>query len=123
MPRSPRIIVCACEDVSLGDIDHCLEKGYRDVESVKRYTGFGTGICQGRSCLHLVARILEARGAEAPDLSPITPRPPVLPVPLGLLAGLGAPGGGEGVATRAGEAGVGARIGEGVDTTEDDDGG
>lgn len=86
MPRSRRTLVCTCEDVTLADVDACLEKGYRDVESVKRYTGFGTGICQGRTCLATVARLLAERGVEAAMLQPITPRPPLEPVRLGALA-------------------------------------
>ncbi|RMG13416.1 MAG: (2Fe-2S)-binding protein, partial [Deltaproteobacteria bacterium] len=74
MPRQPRIVVCSCEDVTLEDIEHSLERGYCDIESVKRFTGFSTGPCQGRHCLALVARILHARDPDAP-LKPTTPRP------------------------------------------------
>lgn len=86
MPRSRRTVVCTCEDVALSDVDAALAKGYRDVESVKRYTGFGTGVCQGRSCLVAIARYLESKGLDAAEVVPITPRPPVFPVALGRLA-------------------------------------
>ena len=86
MPRSRRTVVCTCEDVTLGDLETALEKGYRDVESVKRYSGFGTGICQGRSCLAAIARYLQAKGLDPEAVEPITPRPPIFPVPLGHLA-------------------------------------
>jgi len=80
-------IVCACEDVSIEDIDHAVAKGYSDVESVKRYTGFGTGMCQGKSCLGAVARHLAQSGALPPGrLVPFTPRPPVYPTELSALA-------------------------------------
>ena len=36
-------VLCPCEDVTLEDVHHAIEKGYRDIESIKRYTGFGTG--------------------------------------------------------------------------------
>lgn len=88
MPGSDRTIVCACEDITLSDVTAALEKGYRDVESVKRYTGFGTGICQARACLHTVARLLREAGVPAEDLTPITPRPPIGLIPLGELAAL-----------------------------------
>lgn len=87
MPRSRRTLVCSCEDVTLDDVEACIEKGYADVESVKRYTGFGTGICQGRYCLAAVTRVLVARGLDPAGAEAITPRPPVFPVPLGRLAG------------------------------------
>ena len=46
-----KCLLCPCEDVTLSDVRHAIDKGYRDIESIKRYTGFGTGICQGKSCL------------------------------------------------------------------------
>ena len=48
-----KIVLCRCEDVTLADLEHCVERGYRDIEEVKRYTGFGTGPCQGKECLAL----------------------------------------------------------------------
>ncbi|MDF1562263.1 MAG: (2Fe-2S)-binding protein [Deltaproteobacteria bacterium] len=90
MPGSDRTLICACEDITLTDVKAAIEKGYRDVESVKRYTGFGTGICQGRSCLTGIARLLREAGVPAQDLLPITPRPPVGLVPLGELAAMAA---------------------------------
>ncbi len=88
MPRSPRTIVCSCEDLTVEDIVQCIDKGYRDIESIKRYTGFGTGICQGKACLHLVARVLRSRGIKESDLAPFTARPPHRPVALGMYAEL-----------------------------------
>lgn len=84
---SNKVLVCRCEDVMLEELEEAIEKGYDDLESVKRYTGFGTGWCQGKQCVALVARLLLARGGELPA-SPITPRPVFHPVPLAHLAGL-----------------------------------
>ena len=39
--------ICSSEDVTADDIRHAVARGIKDVESVKRFTGFGTGICQG----------------------------------------------------------------------------
>ncbi len=88
MPGSDRTIVCACEDITLSDVKAAMKKGYRDVESVKRYTGFGTGICQSRGCLHTVARLLAEAGVPPESLAPITPRPPIGLIPLGELAAM-----------------------------------
>ncbi|MCS6797323.1 MAG: (2Fe-2S)-binding protein [Myxococcota bacterium] len=82
-----RLVVCRCEDVTLGDVRRAVEHGYRDVESVKRYTGFGTGWCQGKQCSALVARVLARLTGEPPD-APFTARPPFRPVALGHLAAL-----------------------------------
>ncbi len=81
-------IVCACEDVTLAEIRRAFAAGHRDVESVKRYTGFGTGPCQGKSCLALVARELLRLGATPGEVVPFTARPPALEIALGSLAAL-----------------------------------
>ena len=46
-----KAIVCACEDVTAAELEDAVGQGYGDVESMKRYTGLGTGPCQGKSCL------------------------------------------------------------------------
>jgi len=56
--------VCRCEDVTRHELDRAIELGHRDIESLKRYTGFGTGHCQGKWCLALCARILAERGGD-----------------------------------------------------------
>ncbi|AKU90411.1 FAD-dependent oxidoreductase [Vulgatibacter incomptus] len=82
-----KAFVCTCEDVTVDDVRHAIAKGFRDIESVKRFTGFGTGLCQGKSCTAAVARILEAE-AKVPHsaLLPFTPRPPTRLVSYGELA-------------------------------------
>ncbi len=84
-----KALVCPCEDVTVEDVQGAIEKGYCDMESVKRYTGFGTGICQGKSCLSAVAGLLHRSGKLAEDaLRPFTPRPPVEPTELSVWATL-----------------------------------
>ncbi|HSP19607.1 MAG TPA: (2Fe-2S)-binding protein, partial [Myxococcaceae bacterium] len=79
-------VLCTCEDVTLDDVGHAIEKGHRDIESIKRYTGFGTGFCQGKTCLSAVARTLAERtGASAGAVLPFTPRPPLHPAEMSLL--------------------------------------
>ncbi|HVX95807.1 MAG TPA: (2Fe-2S)-binding protein [Polyangia bacterium] len=85
---SRKVILCRCEDVTLADVQHAVQAGYRDLEEVKRYTGFGTGPCQGKECLREVARALAAAAGSPPEaIAPFTTRPPLSPTPLGLLAG------------------------------------
>jgi len=84
---SDKIIVCRCEDVTLHDVEEAVEKGHDDLESVKRYTGFGTGWCQGKQCVALASRLLVRLGGQTPE-APITPRQPFHPVPLAHLAKL-----------------------------------
>lgn len=83
-----KTILCSCEDVTPRDIRRAFELGYRDLESVKRYTGVGTGPCQGKSCLAMAIRELLRLGATPAEVVPFTVRPPLLPVPLGALASL-----------------------------------
>jgi sarcosine oxidase, subunit beta len=84
-----KILICRCEDVLLQEIEGAIVAGHKDIESLKRYTGFGTGVCQGKSCVAQVARVLAERTGTPPRLiSPITPRPPIVPLPLRLLAGV-----------------------------------
>ena len=52
---SKKVILCRCEDVTLADVEHAVGAGYADLEEVKRYTGFGTGPCQGKECLREIA--------------------------------------------------------------------
>ena len=82
-----KIVLCRCEDVTLADLEHCVSRGYRDIEEVKRYTGFGTGPCQGKECLAPVATQLARITGDAPSaIRPFTSRPPLAPTPLRLLA-------------------------------------
>jgi bacterioferritin-associated ferredoxin len=83
-----KTLACRCEDVTLEELVHAIEKGHNDLESLKRYTGFGTGFCQGKNCIANCARELKLRGGFA-EL-PFTPRPPYHPVEFGLLAALDA---------------------------------
>ena len=89
---SRKVILCRCEDVTLHDVQHAVAAGYADLEEVKRYTGFGTGPCQGKECLREVARaIAEASGRAPGAMAPFTTRPPLVPTELGLLAGQAKP--------------------------------
>ncbi|MBK6463357.1 MAG: (2Fe-2S)-binding protein [Myxococcales bacterium] len=83
-----KAFVCRCEDVTVHELDDAIARGYTDIESLKRYTGFGTGYCQGKACVALCARRLVEAGHSA--ALPFTPRPPFHPLRLAALAGLAA---------------------------------
>ncbi len=85
---SRKVILCRCEDVTLADVQRAVKLGRADVEEVKRYTGFGTGPCQGKECLREVAQaIARAAGRPPEEMSPFTARPPLAPTELAVLAG------------------------------------
>lgn len=82
-----RSFVCRCEDVTLTEIEHGLAAGLTTLEELKRYTGFGTGPCQGKECMATVASALIRLGLATPaGLVPFTSRPPIEPVSFGALA-------------------------------------
>jgi sarcosine oxidase subunit beta len=84
---SRKVILCRCEDVTLADVQHAVAEGYGDLEEVKRYTGFGTGPCQGKECLREVAlAIAAAAGVDPATIRPFTTRPPLCPTELAVLA-------------------------------------
>ena len=76
-----KAIVCACEDVSVHDVEVAVGHGYADIESLKRYTGLGTGPCQGKACTvpaaRLCAKLARAPGAaHSPAPFPVAGQPP-----------------------------------------------
>jgi len=82
-----RTFICRCEDVTLSELDHGIARGLTTIEELKRYTGFGTGPCQGKECLGAVARELIRRGLiTAEAVQPFTARAPCEPVSFGALA-------------------------------------
>jgi sarcosine oxidase subunit beta len=83
---SNKAIICRCEDVTLADLQHTIAIGYKSIEEVKRYTGLGTGPCEGKECMAHAARLCAAAaGGDESAVQPFTSRPPVQPVPLGIF--------------------------------------
>ena len=52
------IIICRCEEVRLGEIKKAILEGAITVEDVKRRTRAGMGLCQGKSCGRIIARLI-----------------------------------------------------------------
>ena len=85
---SRKIILCRCEDVTLADVERAIATGFAAIEEVKRYTGFGTGPCQGKECARdIAAAVARTTGRPAAALAPFTSRAPLFPTELALLAG------------------------------------
>ncbi len=81
------LIICRCEEVTRGEILDAIRNGAESVNSVKRWTRAGMGLCQGKMCGGLVSRILaEELGVEVGSVPPGTARPPVRPVRLDALS-------------------------------------
>ncbi|MFQ5914120.1 MAG: 2Fe-2S iron-sulfur cluster-binding protein [Nitrospinota bacterium] len=91
VPEEPRLkkrFVCLCEDVTEKDLRLCIEEGFDNVETLKRYSTVGMGPCQGKVCNLIAGRICaQETGRPLAETRLTTSRPPVRPVPLGALAG------------------------------------
>ncbi|HAI21371.1 MAG TPA: (2Fe-2S)-binding protein [Clostridiales bacterium UBA8153] len=87
MEPQDEVIICRCEDLTLGDIRRALLCGAATLDEVKRLTRCGMGACQGRTCGMLVAQEL-ARAGSRPLGEIALPRfrPPGKAVLLGSLA-------------------------------------
>jgi NAD(P)H-nitrite reductase large subunit len=88
-PNDKNLIICRCEEVSLADILVSISEGCRTVEEIKRRTRAGMGLCQSKSCLRLVQRILaQQTGQNIAEIYPATYRSPLRPMSLCVLAAL-----------------------------------
>jgi sarcosine oxidase subunit beta len=80
-------IVCTCEDITLEDIATAVRQGYGELETMKRYTGIGTGPCQGKQCLvEAVEHLARIRGTPPGEMRLPTIRQPILPLTMEQLA-------------------------------------
>ena len=81
------IIVCRCEEVTLGEIREWIARGYDTFDELKRVLRVGMGPCQGRGCREIILKeIGRATGKGPNEIDTGTFRPPAKPVKLGLLA-------------------------------------
>ena len=66
-------VVCPCSNVSVADLESVWDRGFRDMELLKRATLAGTGTCQGSVCLPYLQAFVRDRGGSVPE--PFTARP------------------------------------------------
>lgn len=80
------LLICRCEEVTQEEIDEALKSEASSLWQVRRLTRAGMGLCQGRSCQHLVAQQM-AEELELPVDEVLHPsyRPPLEPIPLDTL--------------------------------------
>lgn len=80
-------IVCRCEEVSEREIVEAIKNEATTPDAIKKLTRAGMGLCQGKTCRSLIAKILAERlGLPLGDIVTFTYRPPVRPVNLEALA-------------------------------------
>jgi len=75
------VIICRCEEITLGEIKQAIHEGATDTDAVKRMTRAGMGLCQNKTCYNLVAKIIAKETRKKMlELKPFTTRPPVRPI-------------------------------------------
>ncbi|HZD57419.1 MAG TPA: FAD-dependent oxidoreductase [Anaerolineales bacterium] len=80
-------ILCRCEDVAAGQLRAAVRGGIHSLDALKIATRAGQGACQGRTCGLLIARLIaEQTGSSLSTVKGFHVRPPLKPVPLGVLA-------------------------------------
>ena len=89
LPRTRKTVLCPCEDVTLEEVEGVVKEGWDPtLEVVKRLTGTGMGLCQGRYCVPDSILLLSALTGRSPEaIGFMTQRPPVWPLRIGDLAG------------------------------------
>ncbi len=77
------IIICRCEGVTYGEITASITEGALTSQEIKMDTRAGMGMCQGKVCCHLIARMLPTH-KEGLCKTPtyMTIHHPIRPVPL-----------------------------------------
>jgi glycine cleavage system aminomethyltransferase T len=86
LPPAPAAgVVCPCMGTTVDDLATAFDKGYRDLELLKRASWAGLGPCQGAACLPHVRAFIAARTGDAPP-EPFTARPAARQITLGEAA-------------------------------------
>lgn len=82
------IIICRCEEVYEREIIGAIKEGATTTAEIKRKTRAGMGLCQGKTCRNLIARLISKHaGIYIEKILPATFRPPVRPIKIKSLAG------------------------------------
>ena len=78
-------LVRRCREVSVAEVAAAVADGAASLHGVKVRTQAMTGLCQGRTCRRLIARMLAEQGPSVAELRPRRGRGPVRPCPLTAL--------------------------------------
>ncbi len=82
-----KVIVCRCEDITLGEIRELINKGYTTIDEIKRVSRCGFGPCQGKTCMQLLlTELTQQKGKDIKEIKMPTHRPPTRNIELGVLA-------------------------------------
>lgn len=89
-PKKPGpndMVVCRCMEITDQELREAIRHGAESFDAIKRVTRAGMGLCQGRTCQHLVERLItQETKASAAELPPLSVRPPLRPTKLDVIA-------------------------------------
>jgi NAD(P)H-nitrite reductase large subunit len=82
------VLICRCNEVTLEEVEQAISDGFVTINEIKRRTRAGMGLCQGRTCGKLVARLIAQKtGKKLSEIEPSNRRMPVRPVKMDLFEG------------------------------------
>ncbi|WP_455825778.1 FAD-dependent oxidoreductase [Pseudomonas graminis] len=82
---SDELIVCRCEEVSVGDVRAVVDEGHWEINRVKAHCRVGMGRCQGRMCGLAAAEIVAERsGRGVENVGRLRGQAPIKPLPFGV---------------------------------------
>ncbi|MCK9911384.1 (2Fe-2S)-binding protein, partial [Microbacteriaceae bacterium K1510] len=83
-----KMIVCRCEEVTLGELVQTAETYQCSSRELKLRTRAGMGYCGGRTCRSLIDTLVQQVSGKAPTHTvTLGYQPPVRPVSFDLLGG------------------------------------
>lgn len=81
-------LLCRCSEITRKEVSKAVEDGCEDLIWTKRITRAGMGMCQGRMCGQVIARLVAVQTGKDPALVPLDKvRPPIMPVAINLEMG------------------------------------
>ena len=87
MNSKKETIVCFCEDVTEDEIVNAIKQGFARPVDIKNYLRPGMGPCQGRGCASQIIKLIRQMTGHSPEsIPPLSNRPPITPVPIGVLS-------------------------------------
>jgi len=87
MSSKKETIVCFCEDITEDAIVDAIKQGFTSPVDIKTYLRTGMGPCQGRGCSSQIMRLIrQITGQPVESIIPLSTRPPITPVPIGVLS-------------------------------------
>ncbi|WHS58568.1 FAD/NAD(P)-binding oxidoreductase [Pseudomonas sp. G2-4] len=79
------LMICRCEEVSVGDIRQVVGEGHWEINRVKAHCRVGMGRCQGRMCGAAAAEIIAREsGRPVSSVGRLRAQAPIKPLPFGL---------------------------------------